>query len=135
MQPEQQGFNARINGALRKPSLMASHSLTNLNDSYKEKRKKLASKSATNLNNAMQRQNHKASQSVCDLQGRTVAHTVALCDLISSKLDQVITSMDDEVFSGNEQELGMSMDQPTRTIHVLTFSSNLRTPYRTPSKL
>ncbi|EOD46896.1 putative lipase class 3 protein [Neofusicoccum parvum UCRNP2] len=107
MQPEQQGFNARVNGALRKPSKMASQSLSNINDSYQQ-RKKLASKSVTNLGDGLQRRQKMASQSVSDLSGRTgqyMAHTVALCDLISSRLDQIITSIDDEVFSGNEQEL------------------------------
>lgn len=33
-------------------------------------------------------------------------HRISLCDLISSKLDAVITSIDGEVFSGDERELG-----------------------------
>lgn len=33
-------------------------------------------------------------------------HRRSLCDLISSKLDAVITSIDGEVFSGDERELG-----------------------------
>lgn len=32
----------------------------------------------------------------------------ALCDLLSSKLNSVITSIDGGVFSGDERELGMS---------------------------
>ena len=35
-------------------------------------------------------------------------HRISLCDLISSKLDAVITSIDGEVFSGDERELGTS---------------------------
>ena len=34
-------------------------------------------------------------------------HRISLCDLISSKLDAVITSIDGEVFSGDERELGV----------------------------
>lgn len=108
MQPAQQGFNARVNGVLRKPTKMASQSLSNINDSYKQK-KLQASQSVNNLNDGLQRRHKMASHSVSNLHDRTnqyMAHTVALCDLISSKLDQIITSIDDEVFSGNEQELG-----------------------------
>lgn len=107
MQPAQQGFNARVNGVLRKPTKMASQSLSNINDSYKQK-KLQASQSVNNLNDGLQRRHKMASHSVSNLHDRTnqyMAHTVALCDLISSKLDQIITSIDDEVFSGNEQEL------------------------------
>ncbi|KAF4538784.1 Lipase class 3 [Lasiodiplodia theobromae] len=106
-QPSPQGFNARVNGALRKPGKLASQSLGSINESYKQK-KQLASQSVTNLNDGLQRRQKMASRSVSNLQDRGnqyMAHTVALCDLISSKLDQIITSIDDEVFSGNEQEL------------------------------
>ena len=34
-------------------------------------------------------------------------HRISLCDLISSKLDAIITSIDGEVFSGDERELGV----------------------------
>ncbi|EKG11086.1 Lipase class 3 [Macrophomina phaseolina MS6] len=107
MQPERQGFNERVNGVLRMPTKMASQSLSNINDSYRQK-KLQASQSVTNLNDGLQRRHKMASQSVSNLHDRTnqyMAHTVALCDLVSSKLDQIITSIDDEVFSGNEQEL------------------------------
>ena len=33
-------------------------------------------------------------------------HRISLCDLISNRLDAVITSIDGEVFSGDERELG-----------------------------
>lgn len=38
-------------------------------------------------------------------------HGAALCDLISSKLDAVITSIDDGMFSGREQDLFVADDQ------------------------
>ena len=34
-------------------------------------------------------------------------HRISLCDLISSKLDAVLTSIDGEVFSGDARELGV----------------------------
>ncbi|KAL0263107.1 hypothetical protein SLS55_002083 [Diplodia seriata] len=100
-------FNARVNGALRRPGQLATQSLGSINESYKLK-KLQASRSVTNLNDGLQRRQQMASRSVSNLHDRGnqyVAHTVALCDLISSKLDQVITSIDDEVFSGEEREL------------------------------
>lgn len=145
-QPSPQGFNARVNGALRKPGKLASQSLGSINESYKQK-KQLASQSVTNLNDGLQRRQKMASRSVSNLQDRGnqyMAHTVALCDLISSKLDQIITSIDDEVFSGNEQELGrlyyyffcfflISMQLTNHVADV--FGSHIRAPSGAASKL
>ena len=36
-----------------------------------------------------------------------LAHKTPVCDLISSKFNAVITSIDGEIFSGDEKELGM----------------------------
>lgn len=48
---------------------------------------------------------HKASKSVTDLNARYFAHGAALYDRLSSKLDTVITCMDEEKFSGDERDL------------------------------
>ncbi|KAK8253294.1 Alpha/Beta hydrolase protein [Phyllosticta capitalensis] len=87
----------------------------NLNQAYKQK-KNAASQSITNLNQGLKQKQHWATTSVtnlgenityqcCTKTNEYICHTLALCDLISSKLDSVINSIDDEVFSGNHDEL------------------------------
>jgi hypothetical protein len=74
-----------------------------------------ASKSHCNLRETLSAQ---AGKSVTQLRSKTsqyldanrkscaaLNHGAALCDVISSKLDAIITSIDDENFSGNEQDL------------------------------
>ncbi|KAK8238644.1 Alpha/Beta hydrolase protein [Phyllosticta capitalensis] len=98
-----------------KPSRFGSQSISNLNQAYKQK-KNAASQSITNLNQGLKQKQHWATTSVtnlgenityqcCTKTNEYICHTLALCDLISSKLDSVINSIDDEVFSGNHDEL------------------------------
>lgn len=100
-----------------KPSRFGSQSISNLNQAYKQK-KNAASQSITNLNQGLKQKQHWATTSVtnlgenityqcCTKTNEYICHTLTLCDLISSKLDSVINSIDDEVFSGNHDELGM----------------------------
>ncbi|KAK8194556.1 uncharacterized protein BKA78DRAFT_293251 [Phyllosticta capitalensis] len=102
-------------GLTHKPSRFGSQSISNLNQAYKQK-KNAASQSITNLNQGLKQKQHWATTSVtnlgenityqcCTKTNEYICHTLTLCDLISSKLDSVINSIDDEVFSGNHDEL------------------------------
>ena len=58
------------------------------------------------------------------LQQKTSAYFkegAALCDLIASKLDAIVTSIDGDLFSGEEKDLGiMSGASTLSNIHVLS---------------
>ncbi|KAI8942213.1 hypothetical protein NX059_000296 [Plenodomus lindquistii] len=80
---------------------MAAKSFTNLKDS--------AGKTVTKMTaNYIERPTHLVAMKSM----QTLCKGAALCDVISSKFDAVITSIDDEKFSGKEQDLIIYDDQP-----------------------
>ncbi|KAF2852718.1 alpha/beta-hydrolase [Plenodomus tracheiphilus IPT5] len=80
---------------------MAAKSYTNLRDS--------AGKTVTKMTaNYIERPTHMVAMKSM----QTLCKGAALCDIISSKFDAVITSIDDEKFSGKEQDLIIYDDQP-----------------------
>ncbi|KAK7530150.1 Alpha/Beta hydrolase protein [Phyllosticta citribraziliensis] len=103
-------------GLEKKPSRrFGSQSISNLNQAYKQK-KNAATQSVANLNQGLKQKQNWATSSVtnlgesityqcCSKTNEYICHTLALCDLISSKLDSVINSIDEEVFSGNHDEM------------------------------
>jgi hypothetical protein len=95
----------RIDQAFRQ----ASQSVNNLQDT-------LTGRGCTSTADLLHHPAHTLEQS-SNLISRTTAAMnsgAALCDIISSKLDAVITSMDGEEFSGNEQDL-VVYDNPPST--------------------
>ncbi|KAF2015539.1 alpha/beta-hydrolase [Aaosphaeria arxii CBS 175.79] len=62
-------------------------------------------KSTTNLVSKTSQYFDNSTQAVAKKSTQALNHGAALCDIISSKLDAVITSIDGDLFSGKEQDL------------------------------
>ncbi|QDS74939.1 hypothetical protein FKW77_004483 [Venturia effusa] len=71
---------------------------------------------------------HKASQSVTNLNARYLAQGAALYDRMSSKLDTVITCMDEERFSGDERDLRLVESQGVYRDESRNISQTLSVP-------
>ena len=97
-------------------------------------------KSCTDLREIVTRPIQNTIDDINDLQHKGVEllnHKTPICDLISSKFNAVITSIDGEIFSGDEKELGTRNLLHTHQFEqALIFHSDLPTSRtRTPRRL